>query len=164
MSWVLPVTCSVWKLEADVHTAQSPSTRLISCPHRRPGGLVRSCGDGIQIDQDAGIVAPIRPGKRHQRPWGSVPSPRDLDLRAGKVELGLVRLHGHVQSNMLHAEQILAARGAGGDGDVDCGVRVCVCYYLGLGGIKLSIMRGAYFGWARSAACSCPWSASSSQS
>lgn len=86
--------------------------------------MIRRRCDSVQVDQDTRIAALIRPGERHQRAGGSIPSARDLDLRAGKIELGLVGLHGHVQSDLLDAKQILAAWGAVGDGCVGSGVCV----------------------------------------
>ena len=93
-------------------------------PHLRPWGLIPVGLQAVQVDQDAGVAALVSARKGHQGSRIAAAAVSNLDLRAGKVELGLVLLHGHVQRNMLDSEQVLAAGGAGGDGRGRGGVGV----------------------------------------
>jgi hypothetical protein len=97
-------------------------------PHRRPRTHIIPRIRRIlsQIHQDPRITTLIRAGQRRQRTRTPAPAARDLDLRATEIKLRFVGLHGHVQRDMLDAQEVVAVRGGLGDGCVGRFVFVCV--------------------------------------
>ncbi len=93
-------------------------------PHSRPWGLVCIRLHGVDVDQNAWVIALVSPWQRNQRAGRAIPAASNLNLRASKVELRLVGLHCHVKGNLLNSEEVLAIRRPGRDGDIGRCVRV----------------------------------------
>jgi hypothetical protein len=67
----------------------------------------------------------VSPGQRNKRARRSVSSSCDLYLRASQVELRFIGLHGHMQCDMLNAEQVVARRRGGRDRRVRGTILIC---------------------------------------
>ena len=97
--------------------------RYLTLPDSRSGRLVRiRRGERVQVDLDAGVVGLVSARQADERAGSAVAASGDFHLGARQIELGFVRLGGHVQGDVLDAQQVFAARGARGDG--------CVCGYV----------------------------------
>lgn len=79
----------------------------------------------VDIDQDSRVGRAISTWEGYEWARRSTAPSRDRDLAAGDVELGAALTLRHVQSDVLHAEQIVTAGRAGGDFERDRRRRYC---------------------------------------
>jgi hypothetical protein len=79
-------------------------------PQRRPRRFIIPRIRRIlsQIHQNPRIATLVRARKRRQRRRRPGASTRDLNLRASQIELRFVRLHRHMQRDVLDAEKVVA--------------------------------------------------------
>ena len=78
----------------------------------------------VNVDQHAGIVGPVRVGKRHAVRAGRAVA-RDVELEARHVDLSAAGLASGAQRNSFRAQQV-AARGEGGGNGGGEFAAVCV--------------------------------------
>ena len=88
-------------------SSYSVISRISTRPDSRTGANIGARAHTRQVEENGGIATTVRAGESNQRTGSAVSSSRDLDLRAGQVDLRLVWL---VQSNLLDADEILSAR------------------------------------------------------
>jgi hypothetical protein len=101
--------------------AQLPSD--LALPHRRPGGGI-ACTHRVVRPQEAGVVARVRTRDRYKRARRAVSAAVDLDLGARDVQLRAADVLRLVQGDALDADEVLPARRAGGQLEVD-GLFLC---------------------------------------
>jgi hypothetical protein len=98
----------------------TPLTRPHSRARRRVPSLT------VNVDAESGILGLVRAWEGNERARCSAASASDGKLGARDVKLGAVEAAGCVQSNVLHAQEVLARRQRAGDGDrgggLVCGV------------------------------------------
>lgn len=75
--------------------------------------------DVVYVDEDAGLIARVHTGDRHEGRRGAVAAVDDVDLRASDVELRALEGRGDVQADLLYAREVLAAWEALGEGELE---------------------------------------------
>lgn len=76
----------------------------------------------MEVDQDTGIIRPVRARERHLGAGVPAAAASDLYLAAAKVELGAANVAGVVKGDLLDAEEVVAVGQGGGDVDEELGL------------------------------------------
>lgn len=94
-------------------------TRSSAAEDGRAGVLVGRGHRVVDVDEDAGVGGLVGAGKGHLVGRVGAAAARHAELGARDVELGAALALGHVQRDVLGAEQVVAGLDALGDLDVE---------------------------------------------
>lgn len=61
----------------------------------------------LRFTRIPGVAALVGSRELDEGPWRAVAASGDADLRARKIELGLIFRHGHVETDVLDAEEVV---------------------------------------------------------
>lgn len=87
----------------------------LAAPNLRAGRNVRVWLHIVQVNQNTRVIGLVCTRKGDEGTRRSTAATGDLDLGAGQVELSATGAVGHVQRDLVDAEQVLATRGASGN-------------------------------------------------